>query len=382
MRARHFGAFAVLTAASLVVATVSGASDVADPVSVVAVRVQPPGRTVAVVAVGDFLAEGLVNSAAHAAARQGVRFDYEPLLRPLTSVVQWADLAICHMETPITGPGGAVGFAGDGPYGIHLVAAAWETPFDLRRLGFDRCSTASNHANDLGTDGISVTLDALDAAGLGHSGTARSPQEAAVTTFVVNGVRMAHLSYARNSNTGFPADEWRIATALTPDTVIADVAAARAAGAELVIVSMHVYVEMLPAPTAEDRALVTAIIDAAHPDLVVVHGPHVPQPVERVSGTPVYWSLGNFISGMGAAGRGKYSDVRTLDGLLAAVRFTQQPNGAWTSETSNVVLCTVPGSRTVYAGVSALQDPSLGSVLRGQLVACVNRTSTVVGDLR
>ncbi len=382
MRARHLGAIAALSVASLGAVTASGATDVADPVSVAAARVQPPGRTVSVVAVGDFLAEGLVNSAASAAARPGVRFDYEPLLRPLASVVQWADLAICHMETPITGPGGTVGFAGDGPYGVHLVAAAWETPFDLRRVGFDRCSTASNHSNDLGVDGIRVTLEALDAAGLGHSGTARSPQEAAVSTFVVNGVRMAHLSYARNSNTGFPADDWRIDTALTPDTVIADIAAARAAGAELVIVSMHVYVEMLSTPTADDRGLVTSIIDAAHPDLVVVHGPHVPQPVERVHGTPVYWSLGNFISGMGVAGRGKYSDPRALDGVLAAVRFTQQPDGTWASDTSNVALCNVTGSRAVYPGVPALQDPTIPVGLRNQLAACVNRTATVVNDLR
>lgn len=382
MRARHLGAMALISAASLVAVTVSGATDVADPVSVTAARVQPPGRTVSVVAVGDFLAEGLVNNAARAAAGPGVRFDYEPLLRPLSSVVQWADLAICHMETPITGPGGTVGFAGDGPYGTNLVAAAWETPFDLRRVGFDRCSTSSNHAYDLGTDGIRITLEALDAAGLGHSGTARSPQEAAVSTFVVNGVRMAHLSYARNSNTGFPADDWRIDKALTPDKVIADIAAARVAGAELVIVSMHVYVEMLPTPTADDRALVTAIVGAAHPDLVVVHGPHVPQPVERVGGTPVYWSLGNFISGMGVAGRGKYSDARTLDGVLAAVRFTQQPDGTWASDTSNVALCNVTGSRVVYPGVPTLQDPTISAGLRSQLTACVNRTATVVNDLR
>jgi Bacterial capsule synthesis protein PGA_cap len=382
MRARHFGAIALLSAASLVIVTVSAATDVADPTSVTATRVQPPGRTVSVVAVGDFLAEGVVNNAARAAAGPGVRFDYEPLLRPLAPVVQWADLAICHMETPITGPGGVVGFAGDGPYGTNLVTAAWETPFDLRRLGFDRCSTASNHANDLGTDGIRVTLDALDAAGLGHSGTARTPQEAAVSTFMVNGVRMAHLSYARNSNTGFPADDWRIDKALTAAKVIADVAAARAAGAELVVVSMHVYVEMLPTPTADDRALVTSIIDAARPDLVVVHGPHVPQPVERVHGTVVYWSLGNFISGMGVAGRGKYSDPRTLDGVLAAVRFTQQADGSWVSEPSNVALCNVTGSRVVYPGVSALQDPSISPGVRGQLTACVNRTATVVNDLR
>ena len=96
------------------------------------------------VGVRDFLAEGLVNNAAAAAARPGVRYDYEPLLRPHAALVQFADLAICHMETPIGPPGAKVGFVGKGAYGTNLIAAAWETPFDLKRVGFDRCSTASN----------------------------------------------------------------------------------------------------------------------------------------------------------------------------------------------------------------------------------------------
>ena len=82
----------------------------------------------------------------------------------------------------------------------------------------------------------------------------------------------------------------------------------------MVIVSLHVFVEMQSAPHADDRALVNQIVQQAHPDLILIHGPHVVQPVERVGDTLVYWSLGNLISGMGVAGRGKYSDQRTLDG--------------------------------------------------------------------
>lgn len=346
-----------------------------------ALRLQPPKRTFTVAAVGDFLSEGLVNNQAAAAAPPGVRFDYEPLLRPVEPIIAAADLAICHMETPIGAPGAQVGFAGKNAYGTNNIAAAAELPGDLARVGFDRCSTASNHANDLGADGVRTTLEALDGAGLSHTGTARSAQEAAPRVIDVAGVRVGHVSFARNSNTGFPPEWWRVRQGVSAGNVIDDVAALRADGAEVVIVSLHVYVEMQNAPTAEDRAVVRDIVAGAHPDLIVIHGPHVVQPVERVDGTLVFWSLGNFISGMGVPNRGKYSDPRTLDGLLATVRFTEQADGSWRTEPWTVLLCNVVGSRIVYPGLSTLADPAIAPALRVQLDACAGRASSVVADL-
>jgi len=350
--------------------------------SVAAVRLNPPLRTFTVAAVGDFLSEPSVNNAAAGYAEPGVRFDYEPLLRPIESLLQSADLAICHMETPIGLPGAVVGFAGRSSYGSSLIAAAAELPADLVRVGFDRCSTASNHSYDLGIDGIRTTLEAFDAVGISHTGTARSPSEAAPKVMDVNGAKVAHVAFARNSNTGFPAEWWRLRRAVTAANVVDDVAAARAAGAEVVIVSVHVYVEMQSGPTADDRSLVEQITAQAHPDLIVIHGPHVVQPVERVNGTLVYWSLGNFISGMGVSGRNKYSDLRTLDGLMATVRFSEQADGSWITEPWTVLLCNVLGSRLVYPGVGTLADPMIPASLRTQLEACVARSSAVVSNLK
>jgi poly-gamma-glutamate synthesis protein (capsule biosynthesis protein) len=358
------------------IATAPGAATVA------ALRVDPPGRTFTVAAVGDFLSEGLVNNAAATHAPPGVRFDYEPLLRPVEPLIAGADLAICHMETPVGAPGAQVGFAGKNAYGTNLIAAAAELPGDLVRVGFDRCSTASNHANDLGADGVRTTLEALDGAGLSHTGTARNAEEAAPRVLDVAGVRVGHVAFARNSNTGFPSDWWRVRQGVSAGNVIDDVAAARAAGAEVVIVSLHVYVEMQNAPTAEDRAVVRDIIAGAHPDLIIIHGPHVVQPVERVDGTLVFWSLGNFISGMGVAGRDRYADPRTLDGLLASVRFTEQADGTWLTTPWTVLLCNVLGSRLVYPGLTTLADPTIPAGLRAQLDACVGRSAAVVADLK
>ena len=346
-----------------------------------AVRVDRPPRTFSVVATGDWLPENRVNAAAAAAAADGVRFDHGPLLDPIAPIVASADLAICHMETPIGSPGAAAGFRGRSPAGYSLIAAPYEVAADLRRVGFDRCTTASNHSYDLGAGGIDHTLAALDAAGLSHAGTARSPDEAGVDVFVVEGVRVAHLSYARNSNTGWPTESWRVRRVRAADDIIGDVVAARSAGAEVVIVSIHVFVEMRSTPDTEDRALVTDVLAGTDVDLVVVHGPHVAQPMEVVSGTPIFWSLGNLVSGMGVPGRGRYSDLRTLDGLLAAARFTERPDGTFAVEAAPVLICQMAGSRIVRPGLAAGAPPVPESE-RADVTACVARSTAVVAGLR
>jgi hypothetical protein len=250
----------------------------------------------------------------------------------------------------------------------------------VRATGFDRCSTASNHSNDLGADGITSTLDALDDAGLTHTGTARSPAEATVSTFVVDGVRIAHLSYTRANNSP-PPEGWRLTQATSPAAVAADVAAARAQGAAVVILSIHLQQEMLTAPTAADRAFDTELTRLADIDLILHHGPHVVQPVERVNDTLIYWSLGNHISGMGMPNRGKYADPRTLDGLMATVRFTRRTDGSWSSEPHTVLLCTMVSGRSVWPGIAALRWASAVDGLRPALQACVDRSLPVVADL-
>ena len=378
---------AVVVAGAVIAATVTAAAptipiDAPAAAMSTAVRLHPPARSFTVAAVGDFLSEAPVNRAAAGYAPPGVRFDYAPLFAPIAPIVQSADLAICHMETPVGAPGGVVGFVGKSAWGPNLLAAAAELPGDLARVGFDRCSTASNHSWDLGVDGIRTTLEAFDAVGITHTGTARDPAEAVPKVINVNGVKVGHVSLARNSNTGFPADEWRLRRAVTATNAINDVNAARAAGAEVTIVSLHVYVEMQNGPTADDRSLVQQIIAGSHPDLIIIHGPHVVQPVEWVDGTLVYWSLGNFISGMGVSGRDKYSDPRTLDGLMATVRFTEQPDGSWDFQPWTVLLCNVLDGRLVYPGISTLTDPTISPSLRSQLEACVYRSRSVVSDLK
>jgi poly-gamma-glutamate capsule biosynthesis protein CapA/YwtB (metallophosphatase superfamily) len=160
------------------------------------------------------------------------------------------------------------------------------------------------------------------------------------------------------------------------------VAAARSAGAEVVIVSLHTFRERDPAPTPLDRDFTTRLVAEADIDLVVQHGPHVVQPLELVGGTWVFWSVGNLVSAMGEPGDPRYGPT-ALDGLLAWVRFTESASipGRFDVHPTPVVVCAEIGSRHVYPGVATLEGaaaPPIGSGLRTQLEACVARTKALV----
>ncbi|MFK7919198.1 MAG: CapA family protein [Ilumatobacter sp.] len=341
-------------------------------------RIDPP-RSVRITAGGDILTESQVRvAAAEAGAASGARFDFGPLFAPLQPVISQADLAICHMELPIGRPGASSGNIGRSPFGGNLLISPFELAAGARSAGFDRCSTASNHSYDAGASGVVSTLDALDASGISHTGTARSENEALPNVFDVDGVRVGHVSYTRSSNTVLPSRSWVQSTATSSAQVIRDVQALRAGGAEIVIVSVHVTFEMQRAPIARDRLFANAITAGADIDMVVHHGPHVIQPLEMVNDTPVFWSTGNMISGMGLAISGRYADQRTLDGLLATVLFHEDDDGEWTSFPGAVTICTDVITRVVRPARDAFAS-GISARERSALLACRQRTEAVFG---
>lgn len=354
-----------------------GVSGPAEGVFATAARERVP-RRFTLAAVGDVLPENPVLLSAERAARPGERYRFQAVFEPVRELISAADLAICHMEIPIGRPGERPGVYGRSPFGGNLLLAPHELAAGLRDTGFDRCSTTSNHANDLGYGGITSTLDALDEVGIGHHGTARTLQEAGVSGVVVNGVAVAHLAYTRFSNTVRPVG-WQMAFASSPEQVAGDVLAARAAGAEVVVVSIHIGREREHAPIPADRAFITAMTALAEIDLVVEHGPHVVQPLEVVNGTPVFWSVGNFVSGMARPGDTTYGPA-SLDGLVASATFTEAGPGRFEAAVTPVLICNEIVARTVHPVTAALADPSTPAWLRAELEACRRRATAIVPD--
>ena len=209
-------------------------------------------------------------------------YDFSGVLAPVAPLIGAADLAICHLETPVAPPGG--------PYrGYPRFAVQPEIVTALAGAGYDLCSTASNHSLDDGTEGLVRTLDALDAAGIAHTGTYRSEAESIEPRIVeAGGVRVGHVAATFGLN-GAPLPdgrEWSVDVAPVPDVdgLLAAAARARAAGAEVVVASLHCCVEYRHDPTDAQAAAVRALLASPDIDLVLGHHAHVVQPFERING--------------------------------------------------------------------------------------------------
>ena len=248
----------------------------------------------------------------------GRAIDFAPMLAAQRPYVHSADLAVCHLETPVSEP--------DGPFeGYPMFSVPPQVLDGLVETGYDACTTASNHTLDQDVDGAVRTLDALDAAGLVHDGSFRSAAEADVPTVIQtpNG-RVGLISVTYGLNTGPPDQPWMVPL-LDHDAVIAKAQAARAAGADLVVVAMHAGTEYETEPNSEQRAAAQALLASPAIDLLYGHHAHVVQPLEKIGGKWVIYGLGNMI-----ASHETPIDA-TREGLLVRVTFGQDAAGAWST---------------------------------------------------
>ncbi|WP_129305389.1 CapA family protein [Streptomyces sp. L2] len=288
----------------------------------------PAFRAFTLAASGDVLPHtSVIDRARYDAGGDG--YDFRPMLAAVEPVVSHADLALCHMETV---------YGADGDYtGYPVFKSPPQIAQGLTATGYDGCSTASNHSLDDGADGIRRTLDAMDQAGLKHAGTARTEAEAhSVTMLRAGAAKVAHLSYTYGTNGAPmpPGEPWAV-NVTDPNRIISDARAARLAGADVVVVSLHWGTEWQDAPDQKQLALadrLTASRTNGRPDIDLVLGTHahVPQAYQKVNGTWVVYGLGDQIAGEMFDNRG-VQDSRGNESTIARFTFSPPPaaGGRW-----------------------------------------------------
>jgi poly-gamma-glutamate synthesis protein (capsule biosynthesis protein) len=261
-----------------------------------------------VAASGDLLIHQPVAARALANGR-GRRYDFRPMFGSVRARIAGADLALCHMETPLV-PGPVQGYPSfRTPPGLadSVKASAW-----------DVCSTASNHSLDAGQFGIQTTLSALDRAGVKHTGTARSPGEANRTTILeAKGVKVAFLSFTAVSNGQSVPHPWSFNWAQT-GRILADARKARRRGADAVIVNLHWGDEFSHAISPGQATLARQLTRSPAITAIVGQHAHVVQPIRWVNRKPVVFGEGNLVSNQTAA----CCPPESQDGLIALIDFT------------------------------------------------------------
>ncbi len=325
----------------------------------------PPPERLTLAFTGDLLPHTAVLERAQAnGAPNGAAYDFRPMFTDVEPLLAAADLAICHLEVPLSADNALIA-------SYPSFSSPKELGRAIRVAGYDACSTASNHTLDQRADGVVATLDVLDRNGIAHGGSYRTAAAAArpVLYEAANGLTVGHVSGAYGFNGYVPDEPWRVGT-LDPTSLIAQARAARAAGADLVVASLHWGVEYQHDPTGDQLALAETLTASGAFDLIVGHHAHVVQPVRRFHGVPVVFGLGNFLSNM--------TDPDERDGVIAQVTATR-PAGAttWRFDIGLTPTWVDPSSFTIRPAAESVGRPDLAAV-DGELRASWQRTIGVM----
>ncbi|USQ75154.1 CapA family protein [Ornithinimicrobium cryptoxanthini] len=297
----------------------------------------PGPKEVTIGAAGDLLAHAPVIANAQANAG-GEGYDFGPMFADVTELLSDNDLTICHMETPLS------------PDNTNLTVPrvlVFNTPHQLADAvvdaGYDGCDFASNHTWDRGLTGLADTRQVIEDAGLQYAGPVADEADAGHhATYEVNDVNVAQLAYTYTIyNSGQPTTDippeapwlgdylWPVIGA---EGIIEDAEAAKADGADFVVVSMHWGNEYWTDPTDQQREIAQELLESDAVDLILGTHVHVIQPCEKINDKYVIYGLGNFLSNQSPDTTRGNLRKETQEGMIARFHLVKDEDGQVTSQ--------------------------------------------------
>lgn len=240
-------------------------------------------RSFTIAATGDILIHGKVAQA----AKTNTGWDFAPMFSHVKPLLEAADIAICHLETPLS---------------IDNTDLAYYPSFRVPReladaiayAGYDTCSLASNHATDAGTDGIIGTINGLDKVKVAHSGMTLPGERSSINIVKAGPAAVAHLSYTYGFNQRNNSSH--LSNLIDVDAILKEAREAKVQGADFVVLSMHWGTEYTTEPNTQQTELGAQLIASPNIDLILGHHAHVVQPIDKVGDKYIVYGMGNFIS--------------------------------------------------------------------------------------
>ncbi|MBT2531477.1 CapA family protein [Arthrobacter sp. ISL-48] len=326
----------------------------------------PTLRCTSVLMTGDMLVHTQLWQQAREDAAAGGKpgLDFVPLLEGQRRYIQASDLAICHQETPVALP--------DGPFSSY---PSFNVPPQIitaaKDVGYQACTTASNHTIDRSTDGVLRTLDALDAAGLKHTGSYRTEAESQGILMVqTKAAKIAVIAGAYGLNGLYPEYAWQV-DMLDAPTMIAKAQKARALGADIVLGAMHAGDEYASEANAQQKEVAHALVDSGQFTMIYGHHTHSVLPIENYKGTWIVYGLGNGVTELSPW------YVVNNEGLLVRAQFSQDASGKWAA--SDLAWAPSVIVRGPYRWCSVASDAPQGTCATPEADAATRlRTATVV----
>ena len=294
---------------------------VVSPISSPNTSPEPKLRSISIVSSGDILLHERLWAQAKADGVDG-NWDFYPQLADLEPEISSADLALCHLETPLAEL--------DVDYqGYPTFNAPPQITEAIIKLGFDMCGTASNHSLDQGFTGLTRTIETLEAAGIPFTGTANSAEAASqplvMDVQTANGVvKVGILSYTYGFN-GFERDADKLwsANLIDPVAIIAEAKLARSQGAEIVIAKMHWGDEYTNQANEFQTSVAQELADSGQIDLIDGSHSHSVQPITQIGNTWIAYSHGNFV-----AAHREPTTIKS-EGLVSRWEFVESASGGF-----------------------------------------------------
>lgn len=287
--------------------------------------------TITLAAVGDIMCydEQLQD------AMTGEGYNFTPVFSEVAKILSTVDLAVGNLETNIVT---------DSPYiGKPNFNTPPEMATALAEAGFDVLSTANTYSIQYGLNGLYSTLQNVQQAGMDSVGTYYTLEERNVNGSAVikdvGGIKVAFLAYTKGVNNMFLPDGYGHCVNLLYDDyyfeytgfrkseILADVNAAKEAGADIIVCMLHWGSEYETELSGSQKDIADILVKAGVNVIIGSHS-HVVGEVElrefedsngNSRQALIAWSLGNFYSFMNREG--------TMESLILQVSMQLDEQG-------------------------------------------------------
>lgn len=185
--------------------------------------------------------------------------------------------------------------------------------------GFNVFANATNHAADKGASGVEDTCYVWENCHASYVGIRLTPDDDTNLYVDVNGITIAIVNYTYGLNGNYlGSDNTWMVNVLGDKEVIAQKLQEAEENADATVAILHWGDEYTYEPNSYQKEWAQFFIDNGA-DAIIGGHPHVVQPLEDIDGVPVFWSIGNFISGQ--------VEYQRMLGAFAEMKFVKDDSG-------------------------------------------------------
>lgn len=231
-------------------------------------------------------------------------FDFNPAFSVIGNYLREKDILIGNLETVLAGDSKKY-------LGYPFFNSPNELAVALKNAGFDFLTTANNHANDQGFDGVRRTLEFLRKVNIVALGTSSLDSTITYNYFVRKGLRFGILAYTYGTNFNPNSlNPRKYVNHIDTLKIKRDIRELKQRGTDIIIVFFHFGQQYQKNISTYQQIVVEKTVSYGA-DIILGAHPHIVQQFDKFetnngnldSGFVVY-SLGNFVSNQ----RWRYSD--------------------------------------------------------------------------